>query len=580
MSAILNWMDYSAIIVYLLLSLWIGVKYASRAGESLGEFFLSGRQLTWYVAGFSMVATTFAADTPLTVAELVAKNGIAGNWLWWNFLIGGTLTTFFFAKLWRRAEIMTDNEFIELRYGGKPAAFLRGFKSLYLGLFMNSVIIGWVNLALVKIFCVFLDIPASEAIWYVAGAMLLTAVYSAISGLWGVAITDLVQFVIAMTGCIILAIVVVNSEKVGGIQGIKDKLPPQSLEFFPKIGNSSSGGNILALSWSAFIGFIAVQWWSSWYPGAEPGGGGYIAQRMMSAKDEKSALKATLFFQVAHYCLRPWPWILTGLCVIILFPELHNDPGRGFVMAIKDYLPNGLKGLLLVAFLAAYMSTISTQLNWGSSYFINDFYKRFISTDQTEKHYVMISRIFGMIAMVIALAITTQITKISDVWLFVVNSGAGLGLVLILRWYWWRINVWSEITATIVPFLAYGYCIYGMHLDPDDSSILFITVGTTTISWIIITFLTKPEADTKLISFYNRVQPQGFWKPISAKVGDAGYNKDIRFQFLSWGSAVVMTYSILFLIGKIIFMDYQQAIFYGCTALIGLIGVNYGMRKS
>ncbi|MCX6352640.1 MAG: hypothetical protein NTX03_12400 [Bacteroidetes bacterium] len=324
----LSTLDWVLIALFLLLSIGIAIKYASRAGESLGEFFLSGRQLPWYIAGFSMVATTFAADTPLAVTEIVNTQGISGNWFWWNMLIGGMLTTFFFAKMWRRANIMTDVEFVEIRYSGKPAAVLRGFKAVYLGLFMNSVIIGWVNVALVAILRVFFDIPEETVLWYVAGIMLITALYSSLSGLWGVAITDFIQFVIAMTGCIVLSIVVLQQPEVGGIAGLKEKLPEGTLNFLPTIGEGATSVTTgLTISVATFMAFIGVQWWASWYPGAEPGGGGYVAQRMMSAKDEKSSLWATLFFQVAHYCLRPWPWILVGLCTIVLYSPQYHDCG-------------------------------------------------------------------------------------------------------------------------------------------------------------------------------------------------------------------------------------------------------------
>ena len=535
-----------------------------------------------------MVATTFAADTPLAVNELVGQYGISGNWLWWNMLFGGMLTTFFFARLWRRAEILTEVEFIEFRYSGKPAAFLRGFKAVYLGLFMNTLIIGWVNVALVTILKVFFDIPESEVLWYVAGAMLLTAAYSAISGLWGVAVTDMVQFIIAMTGCIVLAVIVVNSDKIGGIDGLKEKLPPWSLDFFPSLGAKSSVGTIaatLTITVGSFLAYLSI-WWSSWYPGAEPGGGGYVAQRIMSAKNEKHSVYATLFFQMAHYCLRPWPWIIVGLCSIVLYPDLSfADKRLGYVMAMKEFLPTGFKGLLLVAFLAAYMSTISTQLNWGTSYLVNDLYKRFIkptaafkNEDEAQRHYVNMSKITTMLIMLLALYVTTLIHSISGVWSFIIECGAGLGLVLILRWYWWRITAWSEITATITPFIAYAISKYVLHLEFPNS--FFLTVGVTTLAWIVVTYNTPREDFEHLKRFYLKVRPGGWWSPIQKITGYDDSDRNFGWLFLCWFSAVLMTYSVLFCTGKFIFKEWKEAAIWFVMAAIGLLLLRKGMSKT
>ncbi len=580
--------DWIIIIAYLLLSLVIGLYYKDKASKSLTDFFLGGRNLPWFVAGVSMVATTFAADTPLAVNELVGQYGISGNWLWWNMLFGGMLTTFFFARLWRRAEILTEVEFIEFRYSGKPAAFLRGFKAVYLGLIMNTLIIGWVNVALITILQVFFDIPQSEVLWYVAGAMVLTAAYSAISGLWGVAVTDMVQFIIAMTGCIVLAIIVVNSDKIGGIDGLKEKLPPWSLDFFPSLGAKSSAGTIaatLTITVGSFLAYLSI-WWSSWYPGAEPGGGGYVAQRIMSAKNEKHSVYATLFFQMAHYCLRPWPWIIVGLCSIVLYPDLgFADKRLGYVMAMKEFLPTGFKGLLLVAFLAAYMSTISTQLNWGTSYLVNDFYKRFFkpssaftSENEAQRHYVKMSKITTMLIMFLALYVTTLIHSISGVWSFIIECGAGLGLVLILRWYWWRITAWSEITATIVPFIAYAVSKFVLHLEFPNS--FFLTVGVTTLAWILVTYNTPREDFEHLKRFYLKVRPGGWWKPIQQITGFTDSDRNFKWLFLCWFSAVLMTYSVLFCTGKFIFKEWKEAAIWFCMAVIGLLLLRKGMSKT
>ncbi len=371
---ILEKIDWVLIALYFFVSISIALIMSKRAGKSTGDFFLSGRKLPWYIAGTSMVATTFAADTPLAVTELVAQNGIAGNWLWWNMIIGGMLTVFFFARLWRRAEIMTDCEFVSIRYAGKPAAFLRGFRAVYIGIFMNVIVIAWVNLAMVKILTVtfpdltffglkeisFIGFTFDSYLLTVGCLMLFVALYSALSGLWGVSIADAFQFVMAMTGCIVLAIYALGSPQIGGIAGLKEQLPEWVFKFTPELGGTASAGpstaGILKMGLLTFVTYLGVQWWASWYPGAEPGGGGYVAQRIMSAKNEKHSLLATLWFNIAHYALRPWPWIIVAMCSLVMYPQLSADQkGQGFVMVIAECLPPGLIGLLLAAFLAAYM---------------------------------------------------------------------------------------------------------------------------------------------------------------------------------------------------------------------------------
>lgn len=555
---------------FVLISLAIGLYFSKRAGKDVQEFFLGGRNLPWWIAGTSMVATTFAADTPLAVTEIVAKDGVAGNWLWWNMLAGGMMTVFFFAKYWRRAEILTDVELIELRYSGKPATFLRGFKALYLGLFMNALIIGWVNLALMSLLKVFFNIPDDMLLWYIAGAMILVTIYSSLSGLLGVAFTDLIQFVIAMTGCIILAVIVVNSEEIGGVEGLKSSLPDGALNLFPKISDEESTGTTMALGIGSFLTFIGLQWWASWYPGSEPGGGGYIAQRMMSAKNEKHAVYATLFFQIAHYCLRPWPWILVGLSAIVLYPELAEaDKKLGFVMAMRDFLPPGLRGLLLVAFFAAYMSTISTQLNWGTSYLVNDIYKRFGGPGVTNKKLVAASRIGTILVMIVALYITSQIERIDTVWKILLEAGAGLGLVLILRWFWWRVNAWSEITATVFPLIAYLINVQFLHYDFPKSFVFIL--GTTSVAWIVVTFLTSPTDSNHLKAFYQRIRPDGFWAPFQTpEQSREGFSRLLKLT-VCWISAIILAYSTLFLIGKVIFHEWSEAFLYLAVSVVSLI---------
>lgn len=576
-------LDYIIIVTFFAISLAIGLKFRKQAGKDISQFFLGGRNLPWYIAGISMVATTFAADTPLAVTELVAQNGIAGNWLWWNMLAGGMLTTFFFARYWRRAEVLTDIEFIEMRYSGAAARFLRGFRALYFGVFMNVLIIGWVNIALMSLLQVFFDIPENQLIWYVGGAMLIVVAYSAMSGLLGVAFTDVVQFAIAMTGSIILAILVLNSEQIGGVKNLKANLPAGTLDFFPMVGNEGSG-TMLALGLGSFLAFVGFQWWASWYPGAEPGGGGYIAQRMMSTKSEKDAIYSTLFFQIAHYCIRPWPWITVALCAVILYPNLSAEDSKlGYVMAMKDFLPIGLKGLLLVAFFAAYMSTISTQLNWGTSYIINDFYKRFLKPQASNKQLVNASRVGTLLIMLIALFATTLMTTISGVWAFIIECGAGLGLVMILRWYWWRINAWSEIVATVAPFIAYALAKFVfVQFDPawgkgigENPKGFFFTVAFTTVAWLITTFVAKPTDTSVLQSFFDKIKPDGNWRPF--RQGWQGQR--LLLLGICWLSAIAMAYSALFFTGSLIFIEWNDSLIYGITMVGSFFILRLSSRK-
>ena len=576
---ILSTLDWLIILFYLLFSSGIAVYYSRRAGASTSEFFLSGRSLPWWIAGTTMVATTFAADTPLAVTELVAKNGIAGNWLWWNMLLGGMLTTFFFARLWRRAGILTDVEFAELRYSGRPAAFLRGFRAVYLGLIMNLVIMGWVNLAMVKIISVmfpgvtffglqgvsFLGFELPAALLWVGLIMLLVAVYASLSGMWGVAISDIFQFAVAMGGTIALAVIALNVPEVGGITGLKDKLPEWVFRFTPVIGAGSAAGGVLTMSLAAFLAYIGVQWWASWYPGADPGGGGYIAQRMMSARDEKHSLFATLWFMIAHYAIRPWPWILVALVSLVLYPELDAaHKGDGFVMVMRDVLPAGLLGLLLAAFLAAYMSTISTQLNWGASYLINDLYRRFMLTDGEEQDYVRASRIVTLLTMFLSLLFTSKLGRISDAWVFILEASGGIGLVLILRWWWWRINAWSEIAAMIAPLpvlavikFAPGPLVSAVPgLEPYLAFpyTLFIIVLWATAVWLAATWLTQPTDEATLHAFYRRVHPgAAFWKPVADKLPDVQSDTGLSRLFIDWLAGCVLVFFALFGIGKLIF---------------------------
>ncbi|MCX8011291.1 MAG: sodium:proline symporter, partial [Ignavibacteria bacterium] len=418
------------------------------------------------------------------------------------------------------------------------------------------------------------NIPESTVIFYVFGCMVLVAIYSALSGLWGVVITDAFQFILAMIGCIILAVLVVNSPQIGGMEGMQQKLPGFVFDFFPKISpDASSIGGAFALSIASFLAFIGIQWWASWYPGAEPGGGGYVAQRMMSAKDEKHSLFATLFFQVAHYALRPWPWIIVGLCSLILYPDLGLDEKKmGYIFAMKDFLPIGLKGLLVAAFFAAYMSTLATQLNWGTSYIINDFYRRFVNKNQNEKHYVLASKVTTLLLMVVSIIVTLFITRISGAWEFVLECGAGIGLVLILRWYWWRINAWSEISAIITPFIVYTI-LKSQGVEFPFS--LFYLVSITTIVWLIVTYITPPTDNETLKSFYRRVHPGGLlWKKISEQLPDVQGDKNFILLFINWLFGLLLVYSTLFGIGKLLFGEYVFSIIYFVLAVVSIVIIN------
>lgn len=551
-----------------------GLLFGKSSGKSLADFFLSGRNMPWYLAGISMVATTFAADTPLAVAEIVGSKGVSGNWLWWSFLFGGTLTTFFFAHLWRRSGVVTENELISLRYSGEMAKALRPFKAIYLGVFLNSLVIAWVNLAFMSLITVFFGIEGTQLYLITGAAMLLVAIYSSISGIKGIALADSIQFFVAMTGCIILAIYVLRLPEVGGIAGLKAKIPAETLSFFPKIGGETSALKTFSLSIGAFLAFVTMQWWASWYPGNEPGGGGYVAQRMLSAKSEKDAVWATLFFQVAHYALRPWPWIIVGLAGFVLYPEIVlENPRMTYVYAMRDHLPNGLKGLLFAAFLAAYMSTISTQLNLGASFIVNDVIKPF--GDLKERQLVLWSRLATFILMALGLIISTKIESISGVWQFIMECGAGLGGVLILRWYWWRINAWSEITAIIAPFIGYALAHYAFDWVFPNS--FFFTVGFTTFSWVAVTFLTPATTSSTLKNFYDTIKPGGFWKPFQVDMPST--QREMRFRFLAWISATIFVFSALFGIGYLIFDFRNNALICLVSILMSGFILNYAMRK-
>src|ERR1051325_9949906 len=506
--------DWLVIAAYFALNLAIGVYYARRARGSTTEFFLSGRNVPWWLAGTSMVATTFAADTPLVVTGMVARYGIAGNWLWWNMAASGMLPCFVSARLWRRAGVMTDVEFAELRYSGAPAAFLRGFRALYLGVPINCIIIGWVNLAMMKILQVTLGLDATHALWALLAMLLFTAFYTTLAGLWGVLVTDLVQFVLKMGMVIALAYLAVRA--VGGLTPLKQQIAAldaaagggSRLAFFP----STDSAWMPAITLFVYLG---VNWWASWYPGAEPGGGGYVAQRIFSARTERDGLFATLWFNIAHYAVRPWPWILTALASLVLYPTLV-DKESGYVRTLMDpnVFPPALRGVMLAAFAAAYMSTIDTQLNWGASYVVNDCYRRFLRRDRSEREYVLVSQAVTVGLMVVSIYVTLHLSSIEQAWKLLIVTGAGTGTVLLLRWFWRRINAWSEVSAMVVAAAVSLYLQIVWKWDSDRprdfAYLMLVTVALTTIGWVVVTLVTKPEPEATLRRFYERVHPNGF----------------------------------------------------------------------
>lgn len=555
--------DWAIIAAYFLVTTVVGLTFTKRGGESLDEYFLSGRSVPWWLAGASMVATTFAADTPLVVTGLVASRGVAGNWLWWSMVMSGMLTVFFFARLWRRANVLTDVEFAEVRYGGKGASFLRGFRAIYLAIPINLIILGWVTRAMIKVLTISLGVSPYVAVGI---CFVITVVYATAAGLRAVLWTDLLQFIIMMSAVILLAFFVVDA--VGGMGALKTGVIAHFGSEAAAIGVmpvSVTSEGLTAYAWMPLLTlavFLSVQWWAAWYPGAEPGGGGYIAQRIFSAKTERDGVLATLFFQVAHYALRPWPWIITGLATVILYPNA-TDKEATYVQAFVDYLPSPWRGLIVAGFAAAYMSTVATHLNWGASYLVNDVYKRFYKPGQSEAHYVKVARLATVFIFVASIAVTSQLSSVEQAWKFLLAMGAGTGLVLILRWYWWRINAWSEISAMVASLITslIAFQIIPQRFaagDPNaDATIMLVTVAVSTVVWVTVTYLTAPEPDSVLEPFYRRVRPGGpGWSRISQQ---AGFGREGiaggALAWTNWIAGVVAVYATLFGIGKLIFGD-------------------------
>ena len=593
-SITLHWIDWSIIISYILFSLGVGIYFSKRAASSTEEYFLSGRSLPWWIVGTSMVATTFAADTPLAITEFVRGPGIWQNWFWWNLLMGSLLSVFLFSRLWRRAEILTDNELLELRYSGKPAAFLRAFKAGYFAILYNFIVMGWVINAMASVVSVMLNMDKWTAVWL---CVIIALVYAILSGFWGVVVTDLVQFVIAMFGSIALAIIALNY--VGGMEVLLSKLnellgtdvvTDNTLKFIPPIPDTGVATQTFWESpFSKFLIFISVMWWS--HHGTD--GGGYIIQRMSSAKNERHALLATLWFNIAHYALRVWPWIIVAVVSIVMFPIIPSEYSElgvkaGYPLVMNTLLGPGLKGILIVSFLAAFMSTIDTHLNWGVSYLINDIYKRFFKPNESERHYVLVGKIMTVILMILAAFTALKMQSISKAWEFIFAMGAGIGLVLILRWFWWRVNAWSEITAlatsivitisfeiiayfqTINNNLEYSLfgsapSIFGMSLQVHHK--LMIIVPIAIIAWVTVTFFTEPEPMTKLESFYKRVQPGGWWGPVTSSF-DHTLQPVTKGIFILWLAGVMMIYGFTFGIGNLIFQNYGASVI-----LFGFAGI-------
>ena len=598
--------DWAIVAAYFILSAGIGFAFTKKGGESLSEYFLSGRQVPWWLAGASMVATTFAADTPLVVTGLVATKGVAGNWLWWCFVMSGMLTVFFFARLWRRAHVMTDIEFAEIRYSGAPATFLRGFRAIYLGVFVNLIILGWVTKAMIKILTISLGINPYLAVGI---CFVITVAYSVAAGMWAVLWTDLIQFVIKMTAVIVLAIFAVKA--VGGIDVLKTKVAAHfgsdaALSVLPV---DTSGGGLAGYAWMPLLAlgvFLFVQWWAAWYPGAEPGGGGYVAQRIFSAKTERDGVLATLAFNVAHYALRPWPWIITGLCTVVLYPNgigPTGDKEGAYVQAFVDLLPTPWRGFMMAGFAAAYMSTVATQLNWGASYLVNDFYRRFIHKQGTEKHFVAVSRLATVALFLLSIIVTWNLNSVEQAWKFLIGLGAGTGLVYILRWYWWRINAWSEIAAMVASFVTFtffggalGLVLFKLGLvssadaltpgfvrnagGNSDAVVLLVTVAATTLVWLIATFVTQPEPTPVLEAFYKRVRPGGMgWRRVSEPLGyGAEQIPGGGLAWLNWLAGVVAVYATLFGIGKIVFGEWGLGFLLLAIAVAAFVWIARALR--
>jgi len=579
---LLTSLDWTVVAIYGAIVLVVGLWFTRRAGTDAESYFLAGRTLPWWILGTSMVATTFSTDTPNLVTDIVRTGGVAGNWVWWAFALTGMLTVFFYAKLWRRSGVLTDVEFYELRYSGREAAFLRGFRALYLGVLFNVMVMASVTLAAIKIGGVLLGIAPTTVVIIMAS---LTLLYSATAGLWGVVATDLLLFVVAMIGAVAAAVVAVNHPDVGGLQAlVTNPALEGSLNFLPDFSDWRTAKAV-------FIVPIAIQWWSIWYPGAEPGGGGYLAQRMLAAKDEDNALKAVLWFNVAHYGIRPWPWVLVALASIVVFPTLDSiqaafpniDPsilGNDLAYpAMLTFLPAGLLGLVVASLAAAYMSTISTHLNWGASYIVQDFWRRFLKPEATEREAVTAARVVTAILTVAMTLVALELQTALETFNIILQIGAGTGLVFILRWFWWRINAWSEISAMVVSFgvavwLRGGVAGVSWPVPQWDASTqLVAAVAITTVVWMTVTLLTRPTDRAVLESFHARIRPMGpGWRAV---VGDIEPNEgeSPTAAIAGFFLGVTAIYAALFATGSALYGNVGAAVVLGGVALASAVAV-------
>lgn len=593
----LRFIDWIIIVLTLVICFFPAVFFGKRAGKSTAEFFVSGRSVPWWLAGLSMVATTFSSDTPNLVTDIVRRNGVAGNWVWWAFVLTGVATVFFYARLWRRSNVMTDLEFYEIRYSGKAAGFVRGFRSVYLGLFFNCMIMATVNLAACKIAAILFGLERWQTLVLVGT---LNVVFATHSGLWGVLVIDMIQFFIKMTAVIAAAYFALQLPQVGGLSGLVEKVSsmkgPGGLNYLDILPDFTNNWDIAV---AVFILPVAVQWWAVWYPGAEPGGGSYIAQRMLASKSEKDSLGAVLFFNVAHYVLRPWPWILVGLCSLIVYPQLSDiqkafpnlDPsllGHDIAYpAMLKFLPVGFIGLMVGGLIAANSSTILTHLNWGASYLVHDLYRRFLKKDKDEKHYVFAGRMVTIGLFFLSSGLVFALDTAKDAFDIILQIGAGTGLLYLIRWFWWRVNAWCEVVAMISSFIVSIIFLIlgknGIHVSTHIA--LLITIAFTTVSWVLTAFF-GPETDRQtLINFYKRTRPFGpGWKKIRREAGISeteikGTHENIPLALLGWISGCSVIWSALFTVGNFLYGRLEYAFMLLGIFIIGSIALIYTINK-
>ncbi|MEO6528570.1 MAG: sodium:solute symporter family protein [Gemmatimonadaceae bacterium] len=571
-------LDWAIIGASIAVSFLPALFFWKRASENTSEFFTSGRAAPWWLVGISMVATTFSTDTPNLVTNMVRERGVAENWLWWSFLLTGMMTVFFYARLWRRSGVLTDLEFYEIRYSGKAARVLRGFRAVYLGLFFNCVIMATVNLAAAKIGNIVLGWPMERTLLVCS---VMTIFFASVSGLWGVLVTDTIQFGITMTGTFAVAYFALQQPEVGGLVGLFAKVPPKTLAMLPDFGDWSVAAAVFVLP-------LTVQWWSVWYPGAEPGGGSYIAQRMLASKSEKDAVVGTLLFNVMHYALRPWPWIIVALASTIIYPTL-GDISRTFPQldqsllgndiaypAMMRFLPAGFLGLVVAGTLAAYRSTIETHLNWGTSYLVHDFYRRFLRPGLSEKHYVLMGRLTTAALMILAALTTYALGTAKEAFDLILSIGAGTGLLYLLRWFWWRVSAWSEIAAMTSSFVvALAFFIARKNgLEVASHVSLLVTVGVTSVVWIVTTFLAPPTDEATLAGFFRLVRPSGpGWKPVERATGISGTPDALPQALLGWMLGCTFVYSALFGTGSLLYGRMPQFWTWLAVCVLSFVGM-------